>query len=138
MARFVVLGNNVRDTYGKVELDNPWTLPSSLNAVRMLIAVAATNNWRVDQCDVTSAYLQAPINEDEIYAKLPDEAYVLGINKKGIKDLVHKIKKALYGLKRSGGDWRIHLEHELINNGFERCTDTERSLFTKDECILTI
>eukprot|EP00923_Selenidium_pygospionis_P049861 GHVN01085945.1.p1 GENE.GHVN01085945.1~~GHVN01085945.1.p1 ORF type:complete len:168 (+),score=5.53 GHVN01085945.1:607-1110(+) len=38
--------------------------------------------------------------EDEIYAKLPDEAYVLGINKKGSKGPVHKMKKALSGLAR--------------------------------------
>lgn len=52
--------------------------------------------WKHIQCDVTGAYLYAPLNE-EIYIKQPQ-----GFIEVGEESLVCKLKHALYGLHQSG------------------------------------
>ncbi|GFT45875.1 retrovirus-related Pol polyprotein from transposon TNT 1-94 [Trichonephila clavipes] len=51
--------------------------------------------WKHIQCDVTGAYLYAPLNE-EAYMKQPQ-----GYIERGKENLVCKLKRALYGLHQS-------------------------------------
>ncbi|GFS92960.1 retrovirus-related Pol polyprotein from transposon TNT 1-94 [Trichonephila clavipes] len=60
--------------------------------------------WKHFQCDVTGAYLYAPLNE-EVYMKQPQ-----GYIEKGKEGLVCKLKQALYGLHQSGRAWYIDIE----------------------------
>ncbi|GFX45249.1 retrovirus-related Pol polyprotein from transposon TNT 1-94 [Trichonephila clavipes] len=59
--------------------------------------------WKHFQCDVTGAYLYAPLNE-EIYMKQPQ-----GYIEKGKEGLICKLKQALYGLHQSGRAWYIDI-----------------------------
>ncbi|GFW22745.1 retrovirus-related Pol polyprotein from transposon RE1 [Trichonephila clavipes] len=59
--------------------------------------------WKHFQCDVTGAYLYAPLNE-EVYMKQPQ-----GYIEKGKEGLVCKLKQALYGLHQSGRAWYIDI-----------------------------
>ncbi len=64
-------------------------------SMRTLLALAAVNNWEVDQIDVETAYLNKTI-EEEIYMFQPP----------GFEDAQHpnkvcKLIKSLYGLKQA-------------------------------------
>jgi hypothetical protein len=62
------------------------------DTIRAILALAAKENWKVFQLDVKSAFLHGELTED-IYVEQPP-GY-----QKGNKDMVYKLKKALYGLK---------------------------------------
>ncbi|GFU40785.1 retrovirus-related Pol polyprotein from transposon RE1 [Trichonephila clavipes] len=70
--------------------------------------------WKHFQCDVTGAYLYAPLNE-EVYMKQPQ-----GYIEKGKEGLVCKLKQALYGLHQSGRAWYFELNNVLNEIGLHR------------------
>ncbi|GFW78823.1 ATP-binding cassette sub-family A member 3 [Trichonephila clavipes] len=70
--------------------------------------------WKHFQCDVTGAYLYAPLNE-EVYMKQPQ-----GYIEKGKEGLVCKLKQALYGLHQSGRAWYFELNNVLNEIGLQK------------------
>ena len=95
-----------------------------LNTVRVLLAVAAQNAWKVFQLDVKSAFLHGEIQE-EIYVHQP-----AGYIKQDRERQVYKLKKALYGLKQAPRAWYNKIEVYFVKEQFERCS-SEHTLFTK-------
>jgi len=73
------------------------------------MALAALNNYTVQQLDVSTAYLHANIDE-ELYMKQP-EGYEKR-NQNG-EPLVCKLKKSIYGLKQAGRNWNKLLDQWL-------------------------
>ncbi|GFX14440.1 retrovirus-related Pol polyprotein from transposon TNT 1-94 [Trichonephila clavipes] len=59
--------------------------------------------WKHIQCDVTGAYLYAPLNE-EVYMKQPQ-----GYIERGKESLVCRLKRMLYGLHQRGRAWYFEL-----------------------------
>lgn len=63
--------------------------------IRFLLALAATENWKITQMNVTTAYLNSELKE-KIYLKPPE----------GVTDYtdgkIWRLKRAIYGLKQSG------------------------------------
>ena len=57
--------------------------------IRVLIAIAATNRWRVKSLDIKSAFLQGKKIDREVYVKPPKEFQ---------NGKLWKLQKALYGL----------------------------------------
>ena len=68
--------------------------------------------------DVKSAYLNAHIDY-EIYVEQPQSFDVRGSNG---KKLVYELRKSLYGLKQSRGNWNGMLGEYLIDQGFSQST----------------
>ena len=105
-----------------------------MDTMRMIIALAAHQNWQIFQLDVKSAFLHGELNED-VYVEQPR-----GYEKKGSEHLVYKLHKALYGLKQAPRAWFSRIEAHFIAEGFQRC-DSEQTLFTKknqDEKIIIV
>lgn len=65
------------------------------DTIRLLLALAAQNFWKVFQLDMTLAFLNDYLNE-EIYVEHLKVFIV-----KGQEDEVYLLMKALYGLKQS-------------------------------------
>lgn len=63
-----------------------------MDSLRILLAVAAFQNWEIHQIDVKTVYLEGDLHE-EIFMKCPE-----GIE--GTKYV--KVEKSLYGLRQSG------------------------------------
>jgi len=95
-----------------------------IDIVRMVLAIAAQNEWSVHQMDVKSAFLNGYL-EEEVYVKQPP-----GFEIDKQPDKVYRLKKALYGLKQASRVWYSRIDEYLTGVGFSRC-QSEPTLYTK-------
>ena len=107
-----------------VDYSNTFTLVAILNTIRLLLAIAAQENWKVYQLDVKLAFLNGFLQE-EIYIEQP-ERYV----KEGEEDKVCLLKKALYKLKQAPRAWYNRIDEHLQNLGFAK-SFSESTLYVK-------
>ena len=70
-----------------------------MTSIRFLLSLAATFDLEVEKMDVKTTFLHGDMNE-EIYMK-QHEGFIV----KGKKELVCKLKKSLYSLKKSPRMW---------------------------------
>jgi Reverse transcriptase (RNA-dependent DNA polymerase) len=98
--------------YG-IDYYNTYSLVICLTSFRLILAIAAHNNWKVEVFNFNSAYLNGKLNTDEeIYMQeLPGYEIATG-------DRVKKLLKALYGLKQAGHKWYDVLYGALMDLGF--------------------
>jgi hypothetical protein len=97
-ARWVVKGYN--QIYGLDYLDT-FANTTRIEAIRLLLFLAADKNLEIKQLDFKNAFLHAEI-EEEIYVEQP-----IGFYKNKTK--VCKLNKTLYGLKQSPRAWYLYL-----------------------------
>ena len=94
------------------------------DTVRMVIALATQNGWKMYQLDVKSAFLHAELNE-YVYVEQPQ-----GYEKKGEEHKVYKLKKRCMVLNKL--TWYSRIEAYFVKEGFEKCS-CEHTLFVKRE-----
>ncbi|KAA8498070.1 Copia protein [Porphyridium purpureum] len=112
--RLVAGGNRIWDASGKVTQDVfDYEVPAGLSAIRMLIALAAILGLKIVSFDVTSAYLHADLSGPPTFAMLP--RHVPG----GGDGLVVRLRRALYGLPRSGSDFSQDARRRLQKFGWD-------------------
>ncbi|RMD39150.1 hypothetical protein DV735_g5979, partial [Chaetothyriales sp. CBS 134920] len=82
-------------------LDFNEVFASTVNPVtyRIILAIAASKDWEIQQWDIKNAFPNASISE-EIYVIQPT-----GFEKGG-PEVVCKLNKALYGLKQAAREWQ--------------------------------
>ena len=85
-----------------------------MESIRILIAIAAQEEWELHHLDVKTAFLNGEIKED-IYISQPE-----GFEIKGKEDHILKLRKALHGLKQAPRAWNSKLNGVLIQKGFVR------------------
>ena len=102
-ARLVARGFE-EDTEG-VRKDSP---TCSREAVRLLVSLAATKNWKCHTMDVKAAYLQGNEIERDVFVKPPPEFD---------NGMVWKLKKTVYGLKDAARAWYLRVKQELLQLG---------------------
>ncbi|WVZ93569.1 LOW QUALITY PROTEIN: hypothetical protein U9M48_039538, partial [Paspalum notatum var. saurae] len=83
-----------------------------LEAIRILLAFAASKSFKLQQMDVKSAFLNGFI-EEEVYVRQPP-----GFESAKFLDRVYKLRKALYGLKQAPRPWYARLKSFLLKSGF--------------------
>lgn len=88
--------------------------------------------WEHLQCDVTGAYLYAPLTE-EIFMKQP-QGYV----QTGKEGLFCKLKRALYGLHQSGRAWYFELTKTLNEIGLNKVDSCNCTYFFDNSIILLV
>ena len=81
--------------------------------VRLLLALAALEDWEIQALDVKQAFLYGKLDE-EIYMEQPE-----GFVKDGNK--VWKLHRALYGLKQASLSWWKECNASMGKLGFKRC-----------------
>src|SRR5207248_1558678 len=79
---------------------------------KILFALAATKNLKIEQMDVVTAFLYGPIKE-EVYVEVPHGT-------DSGQNLVCRLNKALYGLKQASRVWYETLTEFLKSHGFVR------------------
>lgn len=95
------------------------------DTIRMILALAASKDWKVFQLDVKSAFLHGEISE-EVFVEQPE-----GYEIKGAEGKVYRLKKALYGLKQAPRAWFSKIEAFFLEEKFEKCV-SEPTLFVKN------
>ena len=124
-ARWVVRGFEQREGLDYNETFAAVVKPMSYKAI---FAIAAANDWDLEQMDVITAFLYGDV-EEEIYVELPT-GY-----KQGTK--ICRLRKALYGLKQSPRVWYNTLASFLKEHGFVPL-DADLSVFSNGKLIIAI
>jgi len=109
-ARLVAKGYNQKEGIDYFETFSPVTRYSTL---RVLFALAAYEGWELEQSDVTTAFLNAELDE-EVYMEQPvpfQERFGEG---------VCRLRKGLYGLKQANRNWNLKINDWLLQFGFDR------------------
>lgn len=74
--------------------------------LRVVLAIAAAQDLELNQLDVPTAFVRAPL-EETVYMELPD-----GFTQPG---MVCKLERSLYGLKQSPRNWNKLLSSFIVN-----------------------
>lgn len=109
-----------------VDFDEIFALVTRIETVRLLLALAAKNDWEVHHLDVKTTFLNGDIQE-EVYVAQPE-----GFVKKGQEHLVYRLIKAFCGLHQAPRAWYAKLNKSLEDLGFTRCPH-EHAVYVKRE-----
>ena len=116
--RLVALGN--KQEYG-VDYEETFAPVAKMTTVRTILAIAASQSWRLHQMDVKNAFLHGNLQE-EIYMKLP-----FGMITSSPHD-VCKLRRSLYGLKQVPYAWFEKFRSTLLSFSFTQ-SQYDSSLF---------
>ncbi|KAI3500109.1 hypothetical protein L1887_35925 [Cichorium endivia] len=122
-ARLVARGFSQQ--YG-LDYDETFSPVAKITTVRVLLALAASKDWKLWQMDVKNAFLHGELDR-EIYMNQP----------KGFEDApnsnrVCKLRKALYGLKQAPRAWYGKIAEFLTRSGYS-VAHADSSLFIKEK-----
>ena len=90
--------------------------------LRMLLSLAAAEDWNIYQMDVKTAFLHGALDEDIYMEATAGMPYPKGT--------ILKLKKSLYGLKQAPRQWNKSLDAFILSQGFKRC-HIDRSVYIR-------
>jgi hypothetical protein len=111
-ARLIVKGYAQR--HG-IDYDEVFAPMVRMEAVRLLLALAAHEGWEVHHMDVKTAFLNGDLQE-EVFVE-----QALGFAQAGQEHKVYRLHKALYGLHQAPRAWNQKLDDKLGVLGFKKC-----------------
>ena len=97
-----------------IDYDETFSPVARFESLRLLLALAALEDWEIHQLDVKSAFLNGMLDE-EIYMEQPQGFIITGQETK-----VCRLKKAIYGLKQASRAWNQQFHGVLTELGFTR------------------
>ncbi|WVZ90035.1 LOW QUALITY PROTEIN: hypothetical protein U9M48_036368 [Paspalum notatum var. saurae] len=95
-----------------IDYEETFAPEARLEAIRILLAFAASKGFKLHQMDVKFAFLNGFI-EEEVYVRQPP-----CFESARFPDRVYKLRKALYGLKQAPRAWYARLKSFLLKSGF--------------------
>jgi hypothetical protein len=110
-----VEGLDFRETFAPV---------AHLEVIRILLAFAASKEFKLYQMNVKSAFLNGVIQE-EVFVRQPPP----GFDNHKYPNRVYKLSKALYGLKRASQTWYARLKTFLLEHEYVM-RSIDKTLFT--------
>jgi hypothetical protein len=105
-----------------IDYEETFAPVARLEAIRILLAFAASKGFKLFQMDVKSAFLNGYI-EEEVYVRQPP-----GFESSKFPNHVFKLQKALYGLKQAPRAWYERLKSFLLSKGF-KMGSVDKTLF---------
>ncbi len=106
-----------------LDFDETFAPVARIEAIRLLLAFAASKGFKLYQIDVKIAFLNGFIQQ-EVYVKQP-----LGFEKPDFPSHVYKLSKVLYGLKQAPRAWYDMLRTFCFRKVFKWETLTKCSFF---------
>jgi hypothetical protein len=97
-----------------IDYDETFSPVARFESLRLLLALAALEDWEIHQMDIKSAFLNGLLDE-EIYMEQPQSHITLGQS-----DKVCLLKNAIYGLKQASCAWNLQFNTVLLDLGFKR------------------
>ena len=82
-----------------IDYDEVFSPVARMESIRILISIAAQENWELHDLDVKTAFLNGEIKQDIYISQL--EGFLI----KGKEDHILKLQNALYGLKQALRAW---------------------------------
>jgi len=110
-ARFVARGFSQKEA---IDYEETFSLTTRYTTIRSLILLVATMGWNIHQMDVKTTFLNVTINE-EVYIEQPQG---FEINQR--ETHVCRLKKSLYGLKKTPRAWYARMDACLLRLGFTK------------------
>jgi len=112
-ARFIVKG--FEQVFGQDYVDT--TSPTTrMESICLLLNIAATKDWDIQQIDIKTAFLYGLLPADEAqYLEQPESFVELGK-----EDWVWCLQCGLYGMKQSSRIWNKTMHKAMLNWGFKR------------------
>ena len=114
-SRFVVKGCSQKEGIDYNETFAPVAMSPT---IRLLLALAAAEDWELHNMDVDVAFLNSDVDE-VIYVKQPEGFEKFGPNG---ETLVCRLNKSVYGLKQAPRNWNQVIDQWLRQNGLEPST----------------
>ena len=109
-----------------VDFEEVFVPVAKMESVRLLIALAVQESWKIHHMDVKSAFLNGELEGDVYVNQSP------GFIKEGEEHKVLKLHKVLYGLRQGSREWNIKLDRTLISLGFEKAP-LEHAMYKRGE-----
>src|SRR5579863_5259083 len=97
-----------------IDYDETFSPVARFESIRLLLALAALEDWEIHQLDIKSVFLNGVLDE-EIYTEQPQ-----GFISAGQENKVCRLKKAIYGLKQASRTWNQQFHGVLIELSFTR------------------
>jgi hypothetical protein len=97
-----------------IDFDDAFAPMARMESMRLLLALAAQEGWRVHHMDVKSAFLNGNLKK-EVYVHQPPGFAIP--DKEG---KVLRLRKALYDLRQAPRAWNVKLDSTLRRMGFEQ------------------
>ncbi|GJX53539.1 retrovirus-related pol polyprotein from transposon TNT 1-94 [Tanacetum coccineum] len=107
-----------------IDFEESFAPVARLEAIRLFIANAASQDMTIFQMDVKTAFLNGELNE-VVYVSQPK-----GFVDPGLPTHVYRLKKALYGLKQAPHAWYDKLSRFFMSTGFSKGV-VDPTLFTR-------
>ena len=85
---------------------------AKLTTMRLLLSLAAINQWYLKQLDVNNSFLHGDLNE-KVYMIIPQGMQVTKPRQ------VCKLQRSLYGLKQASRPWYARLSSFLISHAYK-------------------
>ena len=98
-----------------IDYNETFVLVAKFASICVVLALAALNDWEVEQVDVKNAYLNAQLTETIYMAQPP------GFIEPGQVHKVCQLLKALYRLKQAGRCWYQRICKVFAKFGYTRC-----------------
>jgi len=128
-ARMVIKG--YEQVY-RIDYSKTFALVAKMATIRILLALAASFNYEIDQMDVKTAFLNPNLYE-EVYIRIPDGFYMPGM----LKGSIVRLLKALYGLKQAPREWYTDIHSFFCSLSFLRCR-YDYDLYLRHDCIIVL
>lgn len=119
-----------------IDYDQIFAPAASMTTARMFLAIAAKQRWKIEQLDVETAFLNAPL-EEEVYIQIPE-----GIEMAGIPEWENascfRLRRAMYGLNQSPRAWYKEIRTYLTSMGLHPSEVDPTLFFAKDQSVALI
>jgi hypothetical protein len=95
-----------------IDYDDAFAPVARMESVRVLLALAAQEGWKIHHMDIKSAFLNDDLKE-EVYVRQPPGFAVAEEESK-----VYRLRKTLYRLRQAPHTWNTKLDATLKQMGF--------------------
>ncbi|GKE18939.1 putative RNA-directed DNA polymerase [Tanacetum coccineum] len=120
-ARLVAKGYTL--THG-IDYEETFSPVAKIKSIRIILAIAAFDDYEIWQMDVKIAFLNGKLTEDVFMAQPK------GFENAKYSKRVCKLQKAVYGLKHASRSWNLFFHEKVTQFGFSRSKD-ESCIYVK-------
>ena len=100
-----------------LDYDETFSPVAMIKSIRIMLAIAAYNDYEIWQMDVKTAFLNGNLVED-VYMTQP-EGFVDPVQTRK----VCKLQRSIYGLKQASRSWNIRFDQAIKEFGFDQNAD---------------